>query len=203
MNEQPRRLGVLGGTFDPIHAGHVAAAAHAADAFALDRLLFVPAGEPWQRRAEAHAEDRFLMATLAVAFDPRFAVSRLEIDRRGPTYTADTLALLKQRFPATQLFFIAGADAVARLGTWHRLDELPALAEVIAVSRPGSRLDEIEPGPGWPKVHQLEMEPVDISATDVRRRIHAGLPVTGLVPTEVERYVQDRGLYARALEERP
>src|SRR5687768_2641792 len=118
MHSGLKRLGVLGGTFDPIHIGHLIAATEARRAFRLDRVLFVPAGTPWQKSECSDAEDRFMLTTLAVAEDPAFAVSRIELDRKGPTYTVDTMRDLRSFYGDVELFFIAGADAVAHLGSW-------------------------------------------------------------------------------------
>lgn len=191
------RLGVVGGTFDPIHIGHLVAASEALNAFSLDRVAFVPAGSPWQKSTHADAEDRFMMTTLAAAHHGRFSVSRLEIDRRGPTYTVDTLRALKDFFH-TQLFFIAGADTVNELGTWHQVDELGALAEIIAVTRPGFSIDTSEMAPGWPKVHTMEIPGLDVSSTMIRNRVAEGKPIDYLVPANVARYISRMGLYVGA-----
>jgi nicotinate-nucleotide adenylyltransferase len=192
----PRRLGVLGGTFDPLHVGHLAIARDAAAAFDLDRVLFVPTGQPWQKSHYSPAEDRFLMACLGAAGSTDFATSRIEIDRRGPTYTLDTMADLR-RFhgEATELFFIAGADAVLKLGTWNGIDELGAFCEVIAVTRKGAELAGFERRAGWPRVHIHEIDPIDVSATDIRARVRAGERIDTLVPPPVARYIEERRLY--------
>ena len=187
------RLGVLGGTFDPIHVGHLVAASEAIGDFGLDRVMFVPAGRPWQKTSHADAEDRFMMTTLATRDHLRFSVSRMELDRRGPTYTVDTLAALKDFFDA-QLFFIAGADTVKELATWHRVEDLAPLTEIIAVTRPGYELD-ITTRPGWPTIHTMEIPGFDVSSTLVRERVAAGKPIDYLVPQEVADYIRTRGLY--------
>lgn len=189
------RLGVMGGTFDPIHLGHLVVATEARDAFDLDRVLFVPAGRPWQREDYASAEDRFTMTVLGTDQDPAFAVSRMEIDRRGPTYTADTLQELRGVHPGTELSFIAGADAVLGLGTWIGLERIRDLAGIIAVNRPGSDLSELEPEPGWPRVDLLEIPAIEISATDIRQRVRSERPIDHLVPAQVAAYIKERGLY--------
>ena len=196
MDKGPRRVGVLGGTFDPIHVGHVAAAKQAKEKFGLDIVLFVPSGSPWQKDRYSSAEDRFLMTTLGSAADPAFAVSRIELDRRGPTYTLDTMVTLREFYgPETNFFFIAGADAALNLGTWKDIDRLGEYCEFIAITRSGFDLDGLELGPGWPVVNPLEMEPVDVSATDIRRRVGDGLSIGGLVAPEVARYIEAHGLY--------
>lgn len=190
-----RRLGILGGTFDPIHVGHLAAASEALHAFSLDRVTLVPAGRPWQKAGYSDAEDRLMMTTLAAATHLKLSVSRIELDRRGPTYSVDTLEAFRKRFPEAELFFIIGADAVADLATWHRVHDIAGLAEVIAVSRPGTGL-RVAPGAGsWPHVHELEIPGIDISSTMIRERVAQGRPIDYLVPGEVVRFIRDHGLY--------
>ncbi|MDQ3962779.1 MAG: nicotinate-nucleotide adenylyltransferase [Actinomycetota bacterium] len=189
-----QRMGVIGGTFDPIHIGHLVAASEALNAFSLDRVMFVPAGRPWQKSTHADPEDRFMMTTLAAAPHQRFSVSRIELDRRGPTYTVDTLASLKDFFNA-QMFFIAGADTVAELGTWHNVEALGDLTELIAVTRPGFSLDTSDMAPGWPKVHTMDIPALDVSSTMIRARVADGKPIDYLVPVEVARYISRLGLY--------
>jgi len=192
---------VLGGTFDPLHVAHLAAATQVADAFRLDRVLFVPTGQPWQKSHYSSAEDRFLMTSLGTTGDPRFACSRIEIDRRGPTYTLDTMRMLRGFHGAdTEMFFIAGADAVLQLDTWKGIEVLGEYCEIIAVTRPGFEMGEIEERPGWPRVRAFEMEPMDVSATDIRRRVHERDSVEGLVPAPVMDYIEQRGLYLQGAE---
>ena len=193
-----RRLGVFGGTFDPIHVGHIAVADRALRIFDLDRVMFVPAGQPWQKSTYAEPEDRYLMTVLA-ASDPRFCVSRVEIDRKGPTYTADTMASLRAFYgDDVQLMFVAGADAVLHLGSWEKLENLGRLAEVIAVTRSGYEMSSLRPEAWWPPVRTMAMPAVDVSSTKIRERVNQGLPVTGLVPPAVERYIRMHGLYSEA-----
>jgi nicotinate-nucleotide adenylyltransferase len=190
------RLGVMGGTFDPIHVGHLIAASEALFRFSLDLVVFVPTGQPWQKISYSDAEDRYLMTVLGVASNPRFAASRMEIDRRGPTYTADTMQTLRAFHGSdVSLFFIAGADAVSRLGTWKKIERLAGLAEVIAVTRPGYALGGLELGPSTPTVRSMEMPQIDISSTDIRRRVIEGRPIDYLVPSEVAAYIKTNGLY--------
>ena len=139
-NPGKRRLGVMGGTFDPIHHGHLVAASEVATQFHLDEVVFVPTGQPWQKtdRKVTPAEDRYLMTVIATAENPQFSVSRIDIDRGGPTYTTDTLRDLRALNPDTDLFFITGADALAQLLTWRDTEELFSLAHFIGVTRPGS-----------------------------------------------------------------
>ena len=190
------RVGVMGGTFDPIHLGHLVAASEALHAFELHRVLFTPAGDPWQRATAAPAEDRLMMTSLAVGGFSSFAVSRLELDRKGPTYTADSLETLREfHGPEVSFFLIAGADAVLNLPTWKKLDRLCELAEIVAVTRPGSDLGLFEQTRDLPRVHVLEMPGIDISATQIRERVVQGRPIDFLVPEAVAAYIRQHGLY--------
>lgn len=187
------RLGVFGGTFDPPHLGHLAAARAASRAAALDRVLFVPAGRPWQKgdRAVSPAEDRYRMTQLAVRDDePAFAVSRIELDRPGPSYTVDTLEALGRE--GRELFLVLGADAAAGIRTWRSPERVCELAVLVVVNRP----DCARPAPpvGCRSL-DVEMEPVDLSATEMRGRLAAGADVHGLVPDAVAAYALERGLY--------
>jgi nicotinate-nucleotide adenylyltransferase len=191
-----QRIGVMGGTFDPIHHGHLVAASEVAAAFELDQVVFVPTGAPWQKsdRDVSPAEDRYLMTVIATASDPRFSVSRVDVDRAGPTYTLDTLHDLRAAHPdAGELYFITGADALAQLLTWRDVDALFALAHFIGVTRPGHTLAD----PGLPpgEVSLIEVPALAISSTDVRERVASGRPIDYLVPEGVARYVSKRGLY--------
>lgn len=191
-----RRLGVMGGTFDPIHIGHLVAASEALHVFDLDRVLFVPTGMPWQKSSYSDAEDRFLMTSLGAATHRCFAVSRIELDRKGPTFTADTMRTLKEFHGAdTQLFFIMGADAALRLGTWKKVEGLADLTDLIAVTRPGFALGQIETEPTWPRIHTMEMPGIEVSASDIRARVRTQRPIDYLVPPEVVRFINERGLY--------
>lgn len=196
------RLGVLGGTFDPIHLGHLVAASEALYRFSLDRIILVPAGTPWQKAGYSDPEDRLMMATLAAATHPKLSVSRIEIDRKGPTYTVDTLAQISDFFEPSELFFIVGADAALELGTWHRVEDIAQLAEVVAATRPGSDLVGFEQRPGWPTVHVMEIPGLAVSSTDIRARVAEGRPIDYLVPAEVARFIRARGLYAMTREAR-
>ena len=189
---QPSKLGILGGTFDPIHIGHLIAASEALDRFGLDLVLFVPAGQPWQKRKVTSAEHRFVMTTLAVSPHPSFAVSRMELDRRGPTYTADTLQALRELYAEAEFFFIAGVDALARLDTWHDVERVKELARLIAADRPLSKGSQDLPD----GVEMLEMPLIGVSATDIRRRVKDERPIEFLVPDPVATYIRQHGLYA-------
>ena len=194
-----RRVGVMGGTFDPIHHGHLVAGSEVAHIFALDEVIFVPTGQPYQKndRRISSAEDRYLMTVIATASNPRFSVSRVDIDRPGPTYTIDTLRdLADANGPGTDLYFITGADALANILTWHDVDALFGLAHFIGCTRPGHRLT----GQGLPdgKVSLVEIPALAISSSECRHRVAAGEPVWYLVPDGVVQYIAKRGLYQRA-----
>lgn len=191
------RLGVMGGTFDPIHHGHLVAASEVADRFALDEVVFVPTGRPWQKAhlEVAPAEDRYLMTVIATASNPRFSVSRIEVDREGPTYTVDTLrALRSQRPDVEELLFITGADVLGAILGWKRPDELAELAHFVGVTRPGHEL--VDPGLPTGGVSLVEVPAMAISSTDCRARVAAGQPVWYLVPDGVVQYIAKRRLYA-------
>ena len=172
------RLGVMGGTFDPVHHGHLVAASEVASLFGLDEVVFVPTGEPWQKseRRVSAAEDRYLMTVIATASNPRFSVSRVDVDRDGPTFTIDTLRELRtERGPDTDLFFITGADALEQIFSWRDAEELFDLAHFIGVTRPGHNLAD----PGLPpgKVSLVEVPAMAISSTGCRERVRHGEPV--------------------------
>ncbi|GAA3942038.1 nicotinate-nucleotide adenylyltransferase [Pseudoclavibacter caeni] len=190
-----RRLGVMGGTFDPIHNGHLVAASEAASAFDLDEVVFVPTGQPWMKadRRVTDADQRYLMTVIATASNPRFTVSRVDIDRPGPTYTIDTLRDLHRQRPDAELFFISGADAIAQILTWKDSEELWELAHFVAVSRPGHPLSLS--GLPHEDVNLLEIPALAISSTDCRRRASRGQPVWYLVPDGVVQYINKYGLY--------
>jgi nicotinate-nucleotide adenylyltransferase len=196
----PRRLGVMGGTFDPIHFGHLVTAEGAFWRFDLDEVLFVPTGEPWMKeeREVTPAEDRYLMTVIATASNPHFSVSRLEIDRAGPTYTRDTLETLReQEGEETALFFITGADAILEIFHWKDPEEILSLATFIAATRPGYDIArfEAEAPTRHPNVSVMSVPALAISSTDVRERVAEGRPVRYLVPEGVKTYIDKAGLY--------
>jgi len=183
----------MGGTFDPIHHGHLVAASEVAQSFDLDEVVFVPTGQPWMKSDVSQSEHRYLMTVIATASNPRFTVSRVDIDRVGMTYTIDTLRELKVERPDADLFFITGADAIAQILSWRDHDELWELAHFVAVSRPGHVLS-IDGLPSA-NVSQLEVPALAISSTDCRERIHRGHPVWYLVPDGVVQYIAKHHLY--------
>ena len=188
----------MGGTFDPIHHGHLVAASEVADRFRLDEVVFVPTGEPWQKGEVSPAEDRYLMTVVATASNPRFHVSRADIDRDGPTYTVDTLRDLHALYgPATDLFFITGADALSRILSWKDAHEIFSLAHLVGVTRPGFDLsDDHLPAD---TVSLVEVPAMAISSSDCRERVAAGKPVWYLVPDGVVQYIAKRKLYLESV----
>ncbi|CAM3102288.1 nicotinate-nucleotide adenylyltransferase [Corynebacterium gottingense] len=192
------RIGIMGGTFDPIHHGHLVAASEVADRFQLDEVVFVPTGNPWQKagRTITAAEDRYLMTVIATASNPRFSVSRVDIDRGGPTYTMDTLRDLREQFPSAQLYFITGADALSSIMSWRDWEHMFELAEFVGVTRPGYELSEdMFPEEIQRRVHLIEIPAMAISSTDCRERSGQGRPVWYLVPDGVVQYIGKNQLY--------
>jgi nicotinate-nucleotide adenylyltransferase len=189
------RLGVMGGTFDPIHHGHLVAASEAAARFDLDEVVFVPTGQPSfkQHQKVTAPEHRYLMTVIATASNPRFTVSRVDIERPGLTYTVDTLRDLRAQRPGADLFFISGADAIEQMLTWKDADDLWKMAHFVAVSRPGHRLNVEGLPPGV--VSTLEIPALAISSSECRQRAQAGQPVWYLVPDGVVQYIAKHGLY--------
>lgn len=183
----------MGGTFDPIHHGHLVAASEVAQSFGLDEVVFVPTGQPWQKRGVSAAEHRYLMTVIATASNPRFTVSRVDIDRGGPTYTIDTLRDLNTAYPDADLFFITGADAIKQIVGWKNVDDLWDLAHFVAVSRPGHVVSISDLPKG--DVSWLEVPALAISSTDCRSRVNRGFPVWYLVPDGVVQYISKHDLY--------
>ena len=186
----------MGGTFDPIHHGHLVAASEVQGRFQLDEVVFVPTGQPWQKGLVSPAEDRYLMTVIATASNPRFSVSRVDVDRDGPTYTIDTLRDLSAIYGSdTELFFITGADALAKILSWKDALEMLSIAHFIGVTRPGFDLsDDHLPDDS---VTLVEVPAMAISSSDCRIRVAAGKPVWYLVPDGVVQYIAKRRLYAR------
>ncbi|MCK7664007.1 nicotinate-nucleotide adenylyltransferase [Corynebacterium sp. CCM 9185] len=188
----------MGGTFDPIHNGHLVAGSEVADLHDLDLVVYVPTGQPWQKagRDVSEAEDRYLMTVIATASNPRFTVSRVDIDRGGATYTVDTLRDLRKQFPTAELFFITGADALAKIVTWRDWEEMFSLAEFVGVTRPGYELDAaILPEMHRKRLSLIEIPAMAISSTDCRARAAEGRPLWYLVPDGIVQYIAKRQLY--------
>jgi len=193
------RLGVMGGTFDPIHHGHLVAASEVASRFGLDEVVFVPTGQPWQK-ADRHvsaAEDRYLMTVIATASNPQFSVSRVDIERPGMTYTVDTLQDVRaERGGDVELFFITGADALTQILTWRNVERLFDLAHFVGCTRPGVEIDTtvIDQLPEG-RVTLVEIPALAISSTACRLRVLEHDPIWYLVPDGIVQYIAKRGLY--------
>ncbi|HZP90740.1 MAG TPA: nicotinate-nucleotide adenylyltransferase [Actinomycetota bacterium] len=189
----------MGGTFDPIHYGHLVTAEEALVQFALDGVLFVPTGQPWMKeeRDVSPAEHRYLMTVIATASNPRFSVSRMEVDRHGPTYTVETLRALAEENPDAELYFITGADAMLEILHWKDPEEVLSLAHFIAATRPGYDLAhfQAEAASHHPKVTVMTIPALAISSTDIRQRVREGRAIRYLVPEGVKTYIEKVGLY--------
>lgn len=196
MSTSPERVGVFGGTFDPVHVGHVVVATEVRAQLGLDRVLLVVAGDPWQKRGTvvATARQRLRLVDAAVEGIPGVEACATEIERDGPSVTADTLEALTGR--DRELFLVLGADAVANMATWRRLDETRALATVVVVERSGDAHAE-PPGPGW-QVQRVAIPRLDIASTELRHRLRHGRPVDGLIPPAVVHAIRAGGLYTEA-----
>ena len=191
---------MFGGTFDPVHNGHLAAAVNVRHSLDLERLLLVVAHVPWQKaglRAISPPEDRLAMVEAAVAEVPGLEASTLELERGGPSYTADTLAELHERRPDAGLYLVVGSDVAPQLESWERIDEVKELSVLVVVRRPGSR--PVTPA-GW-RTEEVEVPELDISSTDLRNRVADGRPLDYLVPPPVIRVIRERGLYAGGADE--
>ncbi len=190
----------MGGTFDPIHHGHLLTAEEAAVQYELDEVLFVPTGQPWMKEhgEVSAAEHRYLMTVIGTASNPRFSVSRIEVDREGPTYTVDTLRALRDQYPNDlELFFVTGADAMLEILHWKDPEDVLALAHVIAATRPGYDISpfEKEAGARHPNFSVMNIPALAISSTDIRLRVKEGRPIRYLVPEGVKSYIEKAGLY--------
>jgi nicotinate-nucleotide adenylyltransferase len=188
-----RRLGVMGGTFDPIHNGHLVAASEVQSLLDLDEVLFVPTGQPWHKSAVSSAEHRYLMTVIATAANPTFSVSRVDVDRPGVTFTVDTLRDLAEMYPDAELFFISGADAIAQILAWKDIEQAWGLARFVAVSRPGHQMQLPDSPEG--AIVELEVPALSISSTDCRDRVASGKPIWYLVPDGVVQYIAKHRLY--------
>ncbi len=203
MAEHARKIGILGGTFDPVHTGHLLIARHARDALGLGKVIFIPAGRPWLKadRRIADARHRLAMVRLAIEGCPRFEASSMEIDRPGPTYTVDTLAELRRRLGnGAHLWLILGMDSAREMGRWREPERIFDMCEVFAMSRPETEdvsTDEIAMSfPAARRGIRVERGPmISISSSDIRARLAARLPIEDCVPKSVEGYIRARGLY--------
>jgi len=204
-------IGIMGGTFDPIHYGHLRAAEEVLQGFGLERVIFVPSGNPPHKPASevTSAEHRYLMTLLATADHPSFEVSRLEIDRPGPSYTLDTLREFRRQFSCEKaLYFITGLDAILEVHTWNGFRELFQIADFIAVTRPGYSVETLrllESSLGqecFSKVHPFPVTLLAISSRDIRRRVREGKSIRYLVPREVMEYIEKERLYLGDTERR-
>jgi nicotinate-nucleotide adenylyltransferase len=195
MFEGLSRLGIMGGTFDPPHNGHFNAATAVATVKQLDRVIFIPASEPWQKTQYSAAEDRFTMTQLGTVSDTRFVASRIELDRKGPTYTVDTLETLCGLCPGAELFLILGADAASNIGTWHRVEDIARFAKLLVVTRPGSDPASLEALGTGLQMEAVEVPPVDVSSTQVREAVRNGRSIDDLVPVAVAEFIERRNLY--------
>jgi len=188
-------VGIMGGTFDPIHLGHLVTAEQARADLGLDEVVFIPAGRPWQKDGTTPGEHRYLMTVLATAANPAFSVSREEVDREGPTYTVDTLRRMHERRPDDKFYFVTGADAILNILTWKDAEECLAHADFVAATRPGHDLAALEAAGLTGSVTVLDVPALAISSSDIRDRFRQGRSVSYLIPREVELYARKHGLY--------
>ena len=196
------RLGILGGTFDPVHRGHLALARAAREELDLGQVVFVPAGQPWRkagRRVTSH-EERVAMLRLAVEGEDAFEVETLEVERPGPSYTVETLEALREERPGAELYFIMGEDALVDLPNWVRPERILELVKLAVARRAGAASEALREAtrrlPGLTeRVIWLGMSPVEVSATEIRERVRADLPIGEMVPAAVEAYIREHGLY--------
>ena len=206
-NNKPKKIGIMGGTFNPVHHGHLVTAQEALDQFDLDEVIFIPTGDPPHKIDDllAHAEDRYLMTVIATSSNSSFFVYRIEIDRKGKSYTIDTVKELRKLFGSdSELYFITGADAILEILTWKNTREIVTLAKFIAATRPGydlSKIKELETtlfddeDEEDQRIFIMEIPALAISSTDIRQRIKIGRPVNYLVPEGVNNYILKHGLY--------
>lgn len=199
-----QRIGLMGGTFDPIHYGHLVTAEAARCEFSLDKVIFIPSGHPPHKKdyQVTAAEHRYRMTVLATASNPFFEVSRIEIERAGMSYTIDTVTEFRQLLgPEPELYFITGADAILEILHWKDVDELLKKCRFIAATRPGFPLEKLEdlkpqlPLESWDRIHIIEVPALAISSTDIRRRVRARKTIKYLLPEAVEEYIRQEGLY--------
>ncbi len=203
MRKLPQKIGIMGGTFDPIHLGHLVIAEFARNLFALDQVIFVPTNLPPHKGciSVANSEHRYNMVQLAIRNNDVFTISRIEVDRKGPSYTIDTLRAIKETDGEAELFFIIGADAVAEIMTWKNVAGVMQICNFLAANRPGYKEEELlKKLNGFPpeyrqRITTFEIPALDLSSTEIRMLVKKGLPIKYLVPEQVEKYIIEHHLY--------
>ncbi|EOC99807.1 nicotinate-nucleotide adenylyltransferase [Caldisalinibacter kiritimatiensis] len=203
MKGKKIKYGIMGGTFDPIHIGHLVVAEEVRDKFELDKVIFVPSGTPPHKKPSlvTKAKHRYMMTLLATITNPDFEVSSIEIDRKGVTYTIDTIKAFKEKFNNVEFYFITGADAIMEITTWKSTEELLKICNFVAVSRPGFKASNMEKQISMleqrynAKIHTMVIPALEISSTDIRNRIKEDRPVKYLLPESIEQYIKKNGLY--------
>lgn len=204
MENRKKAIGIMGGTFDPIHYGHLVTAEAVRAEYGLERVFFVPSGHPPHKEDQkvTYAEQRFLMTFLAIAGNYYFEVSRMEIERPGKSYAYDTITAFRKLFPDYRIYFITGADAVKEILTWHRFDELLDLCSFVGATRPGYCLEDMLKGdeqlvaPDYmDKITVIEVPAMAISSSEIRKRVREGKPIKYLLPEDVEQYIYKHGIY--------
>jgi nicotinate-nucleotide adenylyltransferase len=194
-----RRIGLFGGSFDPVHNAHLALARQARDELQLDELRWVPAGQPWQKTgAMTPAAQREAMLRLAIEGELRFVIERCELQRTGPSYTLDTVRELQSTVPDASWFLVIGQDQYRNLHTWHGFEQLLQRVTLAVAQRPGAGFDDIDPRVRAAAVRPLALPPMQISASDIRARVAAGMDIAALVPPAVALYIRQQGLYRPA-----
>jgi nicotinate-nucleotide adenylyltransferase len=204
-NGKERRLGIMGGTFDPIHYGHLVTAECTRYAFGLERVIFIPSGRPPHKTGHMVSEplDRYKMTCMAIASNPFFCASAIEVERPGPSFTIDTVRSVMQQYPGAKIYFITGADALLEIFTWKDFDALLMICNFVAATRPGYRLLELKgkidslPGALKRNISYMEVPALAISSTDIRLRVRDGRPVKYLLPESVEDYMINNKLYRK------
>jgi nicotinate-nucleotide adenylyltransferase len=203
-----RKIGLLGGTFDPIHIGHLIAAEYAREAAGLDEVLFIPAGEPPHKESQlvTPVKHRYMMTLLATVTNPHFNVSRVEIERKGKSFTVDTVLALKEQYGASaELYFILGSDSMADVPNWHQPERLLSLCHFLVAGRPGWDRDKVKESlgplyaPNSERIHMIEIPAVDISSSEIRARVREGRSIRYMVPDLVLSYIEERGLYRQGV----
>jgi nicotinate-nucleotide adenylyltransferase len=201
-DNRKEKIGIMGGTFDPIHIGHLVTAEAVRNEFGLDRVIFIPAANPPHKQSQqvTEAKHRYIMTTMATYANPYFFVSSIEMERPGPSYTIDTIYELREKFKNAELYFITGADAIQEIPTWDRIEELLGICHFIAATRQGclpnvDNIKELFGKLGAEKIHRLNTPELEISSTDIRNRVQNGVSIKYIVPESVENYIYKEGLY--------